>query len=52
MTKIASYKINVVENILSKIEIITEPNKKEYVEGECFNAEGITVKAYYLDNLF
>lgn len=35
---------------LSKIEIITEPSKKEYTEGEKFNPSGMVIKATYSDN--
>ena len=41
--------ITVEENIVVKLEMTTKPNKLNYIEGETFNPDGLTLIATYKD---
>ena len=45
--KTTKFKVTVEAPQLTRLEIITPPNKTEYKEGESFNPEGLKVKAIY-----
>lgn len=46
----ASIQISVAENVVEKIEIVSNPKKTTYIVGEVFTTEGIKVEAIYSDN--
>lgn len=39
----------VKNNVVEKIEVTTQPNKKKYVEGDTFNSEGMEVSLVYTE---
>lgn len=39
----------VKNNVVEKIEVTTQPNKKKYVEGDTFNSEGMEVNLVYTE---
>lgn len=43
------FEVSVRENAVEKIELLSTPNKLEYIEGENFDTTGMTVLATYLN---
>ncbi len=48
----ATFNVTVVENPITSIEVITPPQKTEYLLGEGFNLQGATIRFNYSDNTY
>lgn len=45
------YNVNALENLVEKIEIVSQPTKKKYRVGSNFSSEGMCVKATYSNGM-